>query len=136
MNDSETLKVLLFSDDRLVRQEVRLALGSKVARDLPPVEVFEVATGPALLRALDVSTDYDIVILDGNAQPEGGFGLSYQMKDEYADAPPTLLLVSRVADAWLATWSRAEAISVLPVDAFTLPNQVAEVVRKRRAVTA
>ena len=35
----ETLKVLLFSSDRTVREQVRFALGRKVASDLPPIEV-------------------------------------------------------------------------------------------------
>ena len=41
----ETLRVLLYSSDRTVREQVRLALGRKVASDLPPIEVEEVATG-------------------------------------------------------------------------------------------
>ena len=126
----DSLRILLFSDDRTVREEVRLTLGRKVARDLPEVEVFEVATGPALLRALDASTDYDLIILDAEAQPHGGMGLGYQIKDEYADCPPVLLLVARVADAWLATWSRAEAISPYPVDPLQLPEQVAGMLRR------
>ena len=48
---ADTLRILLFSDDRTVREEIRLTLGRKVASDLPPIEMVEVATGPALLRA-------------------------------------------------------------------------------------
>mgnify|MGYP007000535849 FL=1 len=47
------VKVLVFSDDRTVREAVRLALGRRVASDLPEIEVFEVATLGALLRTLD-----------------------------------------------------------------------------------
>ena len=47
----EILRVLLFSGDRTVREQVRLALGRKVASDLPPIEVEEVATGPAMFRS-------------------------------------------------------------------------------------
>lgn len=129
-NEADTLKILLFSDDRTVREEVRLTLGRKVARDLPEIEVFEVATGPALLRTLDQSTDYALIILDAEAQPHGGMGLGYQIKDEYSNCPPVLLLVARVDDAWLATWSRAEAISPYPVDPLQLPEQVAALLRR------
>ena len=125
----DSLRILLFSDDRTVREEVRLTLGRKVARDLPEIEMFEVATGPALLRTLDASTNYDLIILDAEAQPHGGMGLGYQIKDEYPNCPPVLLLVARVADAWLATWSRAEAISPYPVDPLQLPEQVAALLR-------
>ena len=79
----ETLRVLLFSGDRTVREQVRLALGRKVASDLPPIEVEEVATGPAMFRRLDVGPSVDLLILDGEAQPEGGFGLAHQVKEEY-----------------------------------------------------
>ena len=91
----ERLKLLLFSDDRTVREEVRLTLGRKVASDLPEIEMFEVATGPALLRTLDAGTHYDLLILDAEAQPHGGMGLGHQIKEEYPNSPPVLLLVAR-----------------------------------------
>ena len=128
----ETLRVLLFSGDRTVREQVRLALGRKVASDLPPIEVEEVATGPAMFRRLDVGPSVDLLILDGEAQPEGGFGLAHQVKEEDEDCPPVLLLVARVADAWLGTWSRAEVISPYPVDPVRLPGQAAELLRERK----
>ncbi|RMB59647.1 response regulator transcription factor [Tessaracoccus antarcticus] len=131
---ADRLRILLFSDDRTVREEVRLTLGRKVASDLPEIDVVEVATGPALLRTLDAGTDYALIILDAEAQPEGGMGLAHQIKDEYSNCPPVLLLVARLADAWLATWSRAEAISPYPVDPLQLPEQVAGMLR--RAIVA
>ncbi len=133
--EADRLRILLFSDDRTTREEVRLTLGRRVARDLAEVEVFEVATGPALLRTLDQSTDYDLIILDAEAQPHGGMGLGYQIKDEYANCPPVMLLVARVADAWLATWSRAEAISPFPVDPLQFPEQVAALLRRSVSAT-
>ncbi|HMR13197.1 MAG TPA: response regulator [Arachnia sp.] len=129
-------KVLVYSDDRTVREQVRLALGRRVAADLPEIEVFEVATQAAVLRTLDAGTDYALLILDGNAQPSGGFGVAHQIKEEYADAAPVLLLVSREADAWLASWSRAEAVVGFPVDPVTLPSQVAALIRARLAQPA
>lgn len=129
----EPVQVLLFSDDRTVREQVRLALGRKVAADLPEIDVFEVATQGALLRTLDAGNQYALLILDGNAQPSGGFGVAHQIKEEYADSAPVLLLVSREADAWLASWSRAEAVSAYPVDPVTLPQQAATLIRARLA---
>lgn len=130
MSDA-TVKVLLFSDDRMVREQVRLALGRRVASDLPEIEVFEVATQGALLKSLDAGTEYALMILDGNAQPSGGFGIAHQVKEEYADCPPVMLLVTREADAWLASWSRAEAVAPFPIDPVTMPVQVANLVRAR-----
>ncbi|MBK8461376.1 MAG: response regulator [Micropruina sp.] len=126
----ETAKVLLYSDDRLVRQEVRLTLGKRVAADLPELQIFDVATQPAVLAALDAG-GYDLVIMDGEAVPSGGMGLCHQVKDEIPDCPPVLLLVARVADAWLATWSRADAVSSYPVDPERLPAAVAQLLRAR-----
>jgi DNA-binding response OmpR family regulator len=122
------LRVLLYSDDRNVRREVRLALGSRVASDLPPLTIFDVATEPAVIEAMS-TTHYDLVILDGEAVPSGGMGIAHRIKDEFSPCPPVLLLIARVADAWLATWSRAEAIATHPIDAVRLPAQVAEVLR-------
>lgn len=133
--DQGTLKVMVYSDDRNTREQIRLALGRRVAADLPEVEYFDVATAPAVLRALDASR-YDALIFDGEAVPAGGMGLAYQIKDEVADCPPVLVLVARQADAWLATWSRAEAVANLPVDVMKLPVVFADMVRKHRAGVA
>lgn len=132
MSDA-TLKVLVFSDDRQVREHVRLALGRRVSPDLPQIEVFEVASQGGLLRALDAGTDYALLILDGDAQPSGGFGLAYQIKEEYADSAPVLLLVGREADGWLASWTRADAVAPTPIDPVTLPQQAAHLIRARLA---
>lgn len=127
------VKVLVYSDNRLVREQVRLTLGRKVAKDLPEIEVAEVATAAALLRALDSTTSYALAILDGDAQPSGGFGLAHQLKEEYFDCPPVLLLIARQADSWLATWSRADAVAPYPLDPFELPAQAANLLRQRLA---
>ena len=91
------------------------------------------ATGQALLKRLDADPGCALLILDGEAQPEGGIGLAHQVKEEYDPCPPVLLLVARVADAWLGTWSRAEAISAYPIDPVRLPAQVAELLREKVA---
>ena len=109
---------------------MRLALGRRVAADLPELEIFEAATQPAVLAAVDAG-GLDLLILDGEATPAGGLGLAKQLKDEIADCPPTLVLIIRVADAWLATWSRADAAVMYPVDPVRLPAAVADLLRAR-----
>ncbi|WP_316669991.1 response regulator [uncultured Propionibacterium sp.] len=131
-SDSADLRVIIYSDDRTVREQVRLALGRTVASDLPGLETSEFATQPALWAALD-EQDYDVAVLDGEAVPAGGMGVAHQMKDEFAHPPLVVLLVAREADSWLAAWSDAEAISPYPVDPIRLPRTVADVVRKARA---
>jgi DNA-binding response OmpR family regulator len=132
---SETVRVLLYSDDRTVREQVKLALGKRVAADLPELEIVEAATHPAALQQVDTGA-FDLAILDGEAAPAGGMGLAHQFKVEVPDCPPILLLVVRLADAWLATWSRADAIAVYPIDPFEFPRQVAGLLRSQPGADA
>jgi DNA-binding response OmpR family regulator len=125
------LTILLYSSNRLTRENVRLALGRKVASDLPPVSVVEVATQPAVLAAMDAG-GVDLAILDGEAVP-GGMGLCRQLKDEIVRCPPILVLTGRPDDAWLATWSRADGVVAHPVDPLRLPAAVAQLLRTRAA---
>lgn len=118
-----TLKVLVYSDDATVRRQVLLALGSRPHPDLPEVEYVEVATEPVVVQQFDAGT-IDLAILDGEAVPAGGMGIARQMKDEIAVCPPIVVLTGRPQDAWLATWSRAEAAVPQPID----PLQLATVV--------
>ena len=127
--------ILVYSDDRGTRDQVRFALGRKVAADLPEVEIVECATHQAVSRTLDAG-GIDLVVMDGESTPAGGMGLCRQVKDEVVNCPPVLLLVARVADAWLATWSRAEAVVPYPIDPVRLPASVAEVLRARLASEA
>ncbi|MGO1974562.1 MAG: hypothetical protein ACTH2Q_16520 [Propionibacteriaceae bacterium] len=130
--EEKELTILLYSDDRTVREQVRVAMGRVVARDLPPVRVVETATAPAVISAMDAG-GIDLAILDGETAPTGGMGLCRQLKDEIFNCPPVLLLVAREQDAWLATWSRAEAVIGHPVDPVRLPDAVARVLRAGRA---
>ncbi len=81
-----------------------------------------------MLKALAEGT-YDLCILDGEAVPAGGMGVAKQLKDEIVHCPPILLLVARPQDAWLATWSGAEAIVGYPIDPVRLPQTVADLLR-------
>lgn len=135
MTERTTARVLLYSDDRTTREQVRLTLGRRLAADLPELDVFEVATQPVVLQAMDAG-GIDLVILDGEAVPSGGMGLCHQLKNEIENCPPVLLLVARVADAWLATWSEADAVTSYPVDPVRLPALAAELLRARLAAQA
>lgn len=123
------LTILVYSSNRLTRENVRLALGRKVASDLSPVSVVEVATQPAVLATMDRG-GIDLAILDGEAVP-GGMGLCRQLKDEIVRCPPILVLTGRPDDAWLATWSRADGVVAHPVDPLRLPGAVAQLLRAR-----
>ena len=130
-----TLTVLVYSDDVTTRAAVRAALGRRPAADLPRVEYVECATEPMVIRRLQEG-GVDLAVLDGEAAPSGGMGIAKRMKREIYGAPPVLLLIGRPQDAWLATWSQAEAVVPHPLDPVVLAETAAAVLRARLAVTA
>jgi len=133
-------RVVIYSDDSDVRAAIKASLGSKLASDLT-VEVTEFATADALRQYID-QTDTngavraDLFILDGEAAPEGGLGVARQLKDEVFNCPPSIVLIARQSDAWLAAWSRAEASLQHPVDAFALAKTATELLRARLLANA
>ena len=124
------LKVLLYSDDVHTREQVQLALGPSPHPDLPPLEYVEVATEPMVIAHMDAG-EIDLAILDGEAVPAGGMGIAKQLKDEIYRCPPLLVLIGRQQDAWLATWSRADAAVLYPLDPIQLADVVVGLLRGR-----
>ncbi len=114
-------RILVYSDDRGVREKVRFAVGSST--NGRPVAWTETATHDAVISRLD-NEAFDLVILDGEAAKSGGMGVCRQMKHELYHCPPVLLLVGRPSDAWLATWSEADAAVSHPLDPFVVRDAV------------
>ncbi len=131
VTEHQALRVLVYSDDRDVRAAVISALGTRPHPDLPPFEYVECATEPVVWQHLDgtVGRGIDLVVLDGEAVPAGGLGIARQMKDEIYQAPPVLVLTGRPQDAWLATWSRAEAALAHPIEPIRLAEAVIALAR-------
>ena len=130
-----TLKILVYSDDSSIRQNLISALGKRLTPELPENEILEFATGPAIRQYLDNKGKADLFILDGEAAPEGGMGIARQLKDEIFNCPPVLLLIARQEDQWLASWSRAEEVVVAPIDPFTFANRAAGLLAKSAVAT-
>ncbi len=131
-DQGRTHRVLVYSDDPAVRAVVRTAVGRRPAADLGRVEWVEVDSGPEVVKTIDAG-GVDLAIFDGEAWPTGGLGLCKQLKDEVRDCPPVLVLIARRDDAWLATWSLADAVVPLPVDAPELTAASADLLRRREA---
>ena len=129
------LKVLVYSDDVNTRQQVILALGRRPHPDLPELEYVEVATEPVVIQNMDAG-DISLAILDGEAVPAGGMGIAKQLKDEIYQCPPVVVLTGRPQDAWLATWSRAEAAVPHPLDPIQLAETVVALLRARVPATS
>ena len=122
-DSTRILKVLVYSDNAKVRTTVKTALGRRPSEDISDVQIYDVATHPALIKVMDTKS-FDLLILDGETSPAGGLGLSRQLKDEIYNCPPILVLVARLDDRWLATWSRADAVVAHPIDPRALVKAV------------
>ena len=130
----KSLNILVYSDDAHVREQVRMALGNRVAPELPRLNYIEVATEPVVINHLDAG-DIDLVILDAEAAPAGGMGIARQLKDEIFNCPPVMLLIARPQDAWLATWSRADGVVQQPIDPVLIAEAAANLLRRRMTTT-
>ncbi len=133
-SDASRLKILVYSDDADTREQVILSLGRRPHPDLPEAEYVEVATEPVVLQQMDSGT-VDLAILDGEAVPAGGMGIAKQLKDEIYQCPPLLVLTGRPQDAWLATWSRADAAVPHPIDPLLLAEAVNRLLASRVPAT-
>jgi len=127
-NSAATRTVLVFSHRPGVRESITTAVGRRPAPDVGRVKFLEVGTVAEVLAAMD-SGQVDLAILDGEAQPTGGMGLSRQLKNEITNCPPIVIAVQRRDDRWLATWSQADAVLVHPLDPLTAAETVADVLR-------
>ncbi|WP_343599729.1 hypothetical protein [Mycobacterium sp.] len=124
----DALRILVYSDNANIRHQVMRALGKRVHPDLPELDYVEVATPPVVIQQVDAG-GIDLAILDGEASPAGGMGVAKQLKDEVAQCPPIVVLTGRPDDAWLATWSRAEAVVAHPIDPIQLARTVLALLR-------
>lgn len=127
--------VLVFSHRPQVREAIINAVGRRPATDLPRVRYVEAGAIAEVLAVVDAG-GVALAILDGEAQPTGGMGLSRQLKNEIANCPPVIVAVRRKDDRWLATWSQADAVLVHPLDPLTAAETVAEVLRLHQVPAA
>jgi len=115
------IRILLYSDDANTREKVRMAVGPhSVGR---PIVWVETATHEVTIMQADTES-FDLMVLDGEAAKSGGMGLARQFKHELFSCPPIVVLVGRMGDAWLATWSEAEAAVAHPLDPFEVKAAV------------
>jgi len=119
--DLKPVSILLYSDDSTVRDKVKLAVGPTSHGRV--VEWTETATHEGTVMQADANS-FDLMILDGEAAKSGGMGIARQFKHELFVCPPILILVGRMGDAWLATWSEADAAVAHPLDPFVVKDAV------------
>ena len=132
---SDTTTVLVFSHLPDVRESIINAVGRRPAADVGRLSYVEAGTISEVLTQVDAG-GVGLAILDGEAQPTGGMGLSRQLKNEIAQCPPVIVAVRRRDDRWLAVWSQADAVIVYPLDPLAAAETVAEVLRSHRIPAA
>lgn len=121
-------RILLYSDHVDTREQVLLAVGRRLGKGQPPIRWVEVATEAAVISAMDGGL-FDLLVLDGETGKVGGMGLCRQLKDEIFECPPVLVLTGRPQDAWLASWSYADAVVSRPLDPIEVQRAVAGLLR-------
>jgi DNA-binding response OmpR family regulator len=93
-------------------------------------EVVELASA-AEVRDLLLHGDerFDVLVVDGDLQPRGGFALLYDVRNHAAlagtPATPSLVMAAREQDRWLGAWAGANEVVLKPVDPFDLARRVA-----------
>lgn len=127
---SQSVKVLVYSDDVATRREVMNAVGHRPGKGLPSVTWHEVATAEGVKMAVD-EDDFALLVLDGEAAKEGGMSVCRRLKVETEKCPPVLLLVARPQDQWLANWSQAESVVSYPLEPRVIQKAIAELLRER-----
>jgi DNA-binding response OmpR family regulator len=132
VGSAQRATVLLYSNRPEIRAQVRSAVGRRPAPDSPRLDWVECETHAQVVAELD-GGGLDLAILDGEAQPTGGMGLTRQFKYEIEDCPPMIVLLARRQDGWLASWSLADAVIMFPLDPVTAAAAVAEQLRRRLA---
>lgn len=130
---TQTATILVFSHRPEVREAIITAIGRRPAPDLGRIHYVEAETAADVIGEIDTEPP-DLLILDGEAQPTGGMGISRQLKNEIDQCPPIIVTVRRRDDRWLATWSQADAVLVHPLDPLSAAETVAEVLRNHASL--
>jgi DNA-binding response OmpR family regulator len=128
------MKMLLVSSDPTVREMMKLAVGGvrRAATAQREVEFIEATDGKqGIARAWRHMPE--IVVADEIASRAGAFALAKDLKSAQKPFPgKVIILLDRSQDAWLASWSGADAWFVKPVNPFDLADTVAAFLNEGR----
>ena len=125
----ETVRILVFSDDKDKRAAVINGIGLRASEDTPRIEWVEAATGFGVRDAFD-QQDFALLVLDAESKKEGGMSVAQDLQETRDGVPPIIFLTARPQDEWLATWAGATATVSDPIDPIVLQETVAEVLRR------
>lgn len=122
------MRVLVIAEN--VTERLRAVSALQLHAD---AEITEADSGEQARQAVLREPDaFDVVVVDGDLQPRGGFAILYDLRQhatlEGLTPLPSLVLTSRPQDDWLADWAGANATMRKPVDPFQLSAKVRELV--------
>lgn len=119
------MRVLVVSED--VKERLRAASALRLHGTAEVVEVTSAAE--VRRRVLDEGERFDVLVVDGDLQPRGGFAMLYDLRSRAAlegtDPMPALVMTARSQDTWLARWAGASEVMLKPVEPFRLAETVA-----------
>jgi DNA-binding response OmpR family regulator len=125
------MEVVLMSRDPRARELMALTVRSIERRLDEPLRFRAAANGELAARAV-LRDRPEIVIADEIASRMGAFALARSLRD---DAIPytgvIVILLDRVYDEWLASWSGADAWFVKPADPFAVADRAWELLEER-----
>lgn len=126
--DEKSLEILIYSDDREIRQQVINSVGIKVALDMPEITWDEAATATITQDKVH-HHHYDLLILDGEATKISGTSLAKSLTREEENLPPIIILTARPQDEWLVGWSGAAKAVERPLTPIKLQTALYELLR-------
>jgi DNA-binding response OmpR family regulator len=122
------------SPDRRTRELMALTVRSIERRLGESMRFRAAANGELALRAA-LRDRPDIVVADELASRMGAFALARSLRDDREPyAGVIVILLERPQDAWLASWSGADAWYVKPPDPFAVADRLWELVEQRGLV--
>ena len=127
--------VIVYSHRSEFISRVELAVGTHPAPGVT-LTFEQYAHHADLQRRLDYIGDLgpvDLCILDGEAAPTGGLGISRQFKNERTDCPAMIVVVARKDDTFLAGWSQADAVLHQPIDPAEIVATALDLLSRRHA---
>jgi DNA-binding response OmpR family regulator len=119
------VRVLVVSED--VGERLRAVSGLRLHDVGEVVEVASAEEARDLL--LHQGEHFDVLVVDGDLSPRGGFAMLYDLRNRDAlhsrPSAPAVVLAAREQDRWLGAWAGANEVVLKPVDPFDLARRVA-----------
>lgn len=124
-DEKDTNKILLYSDNSEFRANVIEAVGIRPGAGMPKVEWVESATEEGAVMNYKEG-DFDLLILDGETQKVGAMALLRRLEVEFDNLPPSITILARQQDSWIAKFSGTTKMLYYPIDPIELQQTVTQ----------